>query len=465
MLSYLKKNYQFKLLLSLVIISVTWVNFNHIFWVNQGVINHDVKHYYSYLPAFFYEKDLKLNFLNDTNNLVTEGRYYSPKKTPDNRYVIKMSMGMAVSYLPFFGLAHVYAKYSGEEVNGFSPPYHFALQFSTLFYFLIGLYFLWKFLLLHYSELISTLTIILICFGTNVFFYLTFRAALSHIIGFSAMAILMYCLAQWHQRPSYFTSLKIGLLIGFLTLVRPINLLAVLPFILYNVNNLKSIKSQLTLFLNQKINLLIIGLTALLVVLPQLLYWHYATGHYLFNSYVEEGFYFNKPHIIKALFGFRKGWLIYTPIMIFSLIGLWFIYKTKKSYFFSILIFTIIYIYVAFSWWCWWYGGSYGQRVMIDIYPVLALPLAAFLHYVSDLKKFPKQIWITVISGLILLNLFQTTQAKFNIIHYDSMTYESYIKAFGVMTNNNEIKNLLQKPDYENALKGKEERELPYLGE
>jgi hypothetical protein len=200
-------------------------------------------------------------------------------------------------------------------------------------------------------------------------------------------------------------------------------------------------------------------------VLPQLLYWHYATGHFFFNSYVEEGFYFSEPHVIKALFGFRKGWLIYTPIMLLSLIGIWLIYKTKKSYFYSILIFTSIYIYVAFSWWCWWYGGSYGQRVMIDIYPILALPLAAFLHWVSDLKKFPKKIWIIAISALTLLNLFQTTQAKFNIIHYDSMTFDSYVKAFGVMTNNNEIKKLLQKPDYENALKGEVEREMPYLGE
>ncbi|MFN7911701.1 MAG: hypothetical protein ACK5QC_07730 [Bacteroidota bacterium] len=465
MLSYFKKNYQFKLVLSLVIISVTWVNFNHVFWVNQNVINHDVNHYYSYLPAFFYEKDLKLNFLNDTNNIVTEGRYYSPKKTPENGYVIKMSMGMAVSYLPFFGLAHAYAQWSGDEVNGFSPPYHFALQFSTLIYFLIGLYFLWKFLLLNYSKLISAVTILLICFGTNVFFYLTFRAALSHIIGFTGIAMLMYYSQKWHQNPSSTTSIKIGLLIGFLTLVRPINLLAVIPFLLYNFHGLNSLKSQIYFFVNQKINLLIIGFTAFLVVLPQLLYWHYATGHFFFNSYVEEGFYFSEPHVIKALFGFRKGWLIYTPIMLLSLIGIWLIYKTKKSYFYSILIFTSIYIYVAFSWWCWWYGGSYGQRVMIDIYPILALPLAAFLHWVSDLKKFPKKIWIIAISALTLLNLFQTTQAKFNIIHYDSMTFDSYVKAFGVMTNNNEIKKLLQKPDYENALKGEVERELPYLGE
>lgn len=38
------------------------------------------------------------------------------------------------------------------------------------------------------------------------------------------------------------------------------------------------------------------------------------------------------------------------------------------------------------------------------------------------------------------------------------MTFESYIKSFGVITNNNEIKKLYKTPDYENALKGIEER-------
>lgn len=462
---FLRKNYQFKLLLFLVITSATWVNFNHIFWVNQNVINHDVNHYYSYLPAFFYEKDLKLNFLNDTAYTTVEGRYYAPKKIEGNRYVIKMSMGMAVSYLPFFGLAHVYAKWNGDEVNGFSPPYHFALQFSTLFYFLVGLYFLWKLLILHYSKGISVITLLLICFATNVFFYLTFRAALSHIIGFTGIAMLLYYSQKWHQNPTITTSIKIGFIIGFITLVRPINFLAVSLFILYNINNVKSLKQKINLLLNNKVNLTLMFFTGLLAVLPQLLYWHYTTGQYFFNSYVEEGFFFDKPHLIKALFGFRKGWLIYTPIMLFALVGIWHIYKTKKEYYLSILLFTIIYIFVAFSWWCWWYGGSYGQRVMIDIYPVLALPLAAFLKNIFELRKSSKQIWISLISFLTLLNLFQTTQAKFNIIHYDSMTFKSYVKAFGVITNNNEIKKLLQKPDYENALKGKEERELPYLGE
>jgi hypothetical protein len=458
LIQFIKTGY-LKLIFFLVITSVTWVNFNHVFWENQHVIDHDVNHYYSYLPAFFYEKDLTLSFLNDTINQKIESRYYQPNKTINNKLIIKMSMGMAISYLPFFTAAHFYCKLFNLPANGFSPPYHFALQFSTLIYFLIGLFFLWKVLLNYFNKPISIITLLLICFATNVFFYLTFKAALSHIIGFTGIAMFLYYIIKWHNTPNYKTSIKLGLLIGFLTLVRPINILIVLIFVFYNVTSLKELKNKIIFFWKLKTQIFTLVLFAFIIVLPQLIYWKTITGSYFFNSYINEGFYFYNPHVFKALFGFRKGWFIYTPIMLFSIIGITQLFKTNKNLILMISIFLCVYIYVAFSWWCWWYGGSFSQRVMIDVYPLLAIPLAAFINYVFKLSFFKKSVFIGLFIGLTLLNLFQTTQAKFNIIHYDSMTFESYIKSFGVITNNNEIKKLYKSPDYKNALKGIEERE------
>src|SRR6185436_10253555 len=112
----------------------------------------------------------------------------------------------------------------------------------------------------------------------------------------------------------------------------------------------------------------------ILIFLPQLFYWKHQTGSWFFNSYLNEHFYFNNPHVFYGLFSFRKGWLVYTPIMFFALAGLYTLFKTMKEFFYPVLILFLLYIYVAFSWWCWWYGGSYGQRALIDIYPFLAVP-------------------------------------------------------------------------------------------
>jgi hypothetical protein len=459
-MSFIKRINVFKLqvILTLVIISVTWVNFNQVLWKHLDVVKHDVVNYYSYLPAFFYEKDLSLSFLNDTVNQKIEKQFYAPNYTPEGKPVIKMSMGMSVSYLPFFALAHVYAKYFNYPVNGFSEPYQFALQFSSLFYYLLGLWFLWKVLRIYFSKETSTLTLFLISFATNVFFYLTIIAAMSHIVGFAFISMFIYFTIKWHNLFQWKHLLLIGFIGGCLTLVRPINFLVFLFFALYGIQNPADFFKRIHLFLEKKWMILVMCVLAFLIVLPQLLYWHYVSGHYFFNSYVGEHFFFNKPHFVEALVGFRKGWLIYTPIMLFSLVGFFVVHQYLKTLSFALMVFVGIYVYVAFSWWCWWYGGSFSQRVMIDIYPFLAIPFAAFITHLSVQQKRVKQVVGSLFVFFTLLNLFQTMQAKYNIIHYDSMTVENYFRVFGTITTKPDANKYLKIPDYESAKLGKEER-------
>ena len=52
------------------------------------------------------------------------------------------------------------------------------------------------------------------------------------------------------------------------------------------------------------------------------------SGHFIFDPYKGEGFDFLRPNIYKAWFDFANGWLIYTPIMAFSIIG-WFILRKQ----------------------------------------------------------------------------------------------------------------------------------------
>ncbi len=94
---------------------------------------------------------------------------------------------------------------------------------------------------------------------------------------------------------------------------------------------------------------------------------------------------------------------------------------------------------------------------MIDLYPILALPFAAFLSWVTTrATKFKRLIWI-FIGCCVALNLFQTMQAKYNIIHYDSMTMESYFRVFGTTSKKPDREKYLKHPDYQKALKGMEE--------
>lgn len=448
------EKYNVKLIIALTVILVCWVNFNQQRWVLKDVIAHDITNYNSYLPALFYERDLSLSFLNETANRHIEALLYAPNYTPEGKPVIKMSMGMALTYLPFFGMAHVYCKLFNYPANGFSEPYHFALLFSSLVYHLIGLLFLWRVLRLYFNVNVSTLTLFCLGFATNVFYYLTMAGALSHTVDFMLMSIFLFYLIRWKTQRQWKFALYLGLTVGLLTLVRPINGLVFIFIVLFVAEGTKGIRSQVLLFWQLKWQLLILVLSAFMVVLPQLLYWKYVSGHYFFNSYVGEHFFFTNPHILKALFGFRKGWLIYTPIMVFSLFGFLYLKEGLKEFRLPLLIFFVIYVYVAFSWWCWWYGGSFGQRVLIDIYPLLALPFAAFLRNMMQGKRWQKQTVYVLVGFFTALNLFQSMQAKYNIIHYDSMTARAYFKVFGTTSKSADREKYLDPPDYEKAKRG-----------
>ena len=198
-------------------------------------------------------------------------------------------------------------------------------------------------------------------------------------------------------------------------------------------------------------------MVAFLVIFPQLVYWKYSTGSWVYYSYGEEGFYFNHPHIFDGFFSYRKGWFIYTPIMLFFVAGFFFMRKRIPELFLPLSIFLLLNIYVVFSWWCWWYGGSFGARPMIDSYGFLALPFAALVEKVIHQKKWQKIMAAAFLLFFMYLNLFQTRQYRTSMIHWDSMTKQAYWKVFLREQWPENYEKLISPPDYAKALKGKKE--------
>ena len=194
-----------------------------------------------------------------------------------------------------------------------------------------------------------------------------------------------------------------------------------------------------------------------LVILPQLFYWHLLTDHWVHYSYNDESFFWADPKVLKVFFSFRNGWLLYTPIMLTGLAGLFLLKKYAKPFAFIFPFTLIVAIYVISSWWCWWYGGTFGSRVFIDYYPMLAIGMGSlFTFFVSKFNsKRSIRIALGILAFFVILNQFQTFQYTRGIIHYDSMTPQAYFKAFGRDRRPHNQEALLDHPDYEAAKKGK----------
>lgn len=442
-----------KWVLVLTAVIITYINFNNHLWkFKHKVVFQDVVGYYCYLPAAFIYKDLSFSFIDKDPEFFKDKMFNS--KTEDGRRFQKMTMGLAFMYFPFFILGHVYAHLAGYETTGYSPPYFFSLIFSALFWLLAGLYYLRKVLLLYFNEWISALTMVLVVFATNLLYYTTLEAPMPHAYNFALFAVFLWFTIQWHLKPSVRNSLMTGLVFGMIVLIRPVNGLVVLFFAFYGVVSIKSFNNKLLLIAKHPYLILLIAITAFTVTVPQLFFWKFNTGDWFFYSYGKEGFFFENPQIIPGLFSYRKGWLLYTPIMVFALAGL-FTLSSKSSVFrVPLLIMLPFFIYVVYSWWCWWYGGSFGSRPMIDIYALLSLPLAGLISFAACRGRWLRNALLGVFFLLMLLNIFQTYQYKKGMIHFDAMSQEAYWFNFGRLYTDSYYFELLDPVDYDSLIVG-----------
>jgi len=449
----LLKNNKYTLLVFLIIALVyIWTVFNISRWSKNLVINNDIVSYYSYLPAAFIYNDLSFSFV-DSLPAGFEGRIWV-QTTPSGDRVQKMTMGLSVLYAPFFFIAHSLAQIIDLNANGYSEIYSMFLCFAGLFYGLLGLFILSKILLRFFNDKITALVILILAFGTNYFYYVTNEGEMSHSFSFFLFSLFFYFSLEWNKNQSIKNTISLGLTGGLIILVRPTNGVALLVPILFGIYDLKTLKSACNLYVKNWFKLLIIGLIVFLIFLPQLLYWNYATGNFLFYSYGKEGFFFSKPQIINGLFSYRKGWLVYTPIMLFAMAGIPILFKKMKDFSVAITIFFILNIYIIFSWWSWWYGGGFGARPLIESYVFLSIPLAVFIDFIFKQIKPIKYLFGILVFLFLSLNLFQTWQYRRTIIHWDSMTEEAYWAVFGKQHFPENYKDLIQTPDYQKALEG-----------
>ena len=419
------------------LIAAVWVTLNTRRWNHREILQWDTDGYYLYLPATLIHGDpLNLAFLDSippgkfpNNYRFGQGAFFVEST---GRYCDKYSMGTAVFELPFFLGAHAWcALFSPGEADGYSPPYHLAVALASAFWPWLGLLVLMRFLRRYVSDAHAAIALLALGLGTNLFFYSSFAGGMSHPFLFFLCALLIERTDRWYTTPSLRTALVIGACIGVATLTRPTCALFAFIPLCWRVRDqgLKLLRAHMA-------QLFAAASVAMLCVVPQLVYWKVTTGSFLFYSYGGETFDFAHPHVLDGLFGFRKGWFVYTPLALLGLFGIARVSRTEalRSYPLMLACFFLPFVRITFSWDPWWYGGGFGSRPMIDTLPLLALPLALLVRLSFSLNALAKSALVTLLVGCIALNVFQQWQYQRGIIHHEAMTFERWWEVFGEPT-------------------------------
>ncbi len=424
-------------------------------WQKQGseaAISWDVSGYYWYLPSFFIYKDAKQQSFADS--LI---KHYKP--TPDfqqayrhesGNYVMKYSSGLAVQLLPFFAVAHWAAPLLGFPADGFSLPYQFAVQFGSLFAAFIGLWLLRRLLLRYFSDGVTATVLLLMVFATNYLAYTAINGAMTHNWLFTLYCFLILYTIRFYERPTSRLASAIGVLIGLAMLTRPTEVIVLLLPLLWGIVNRKDLQQRMTFIQHHFSYFLLATVCAGAVGFLQLAYWKYASGHWLVYSYQDQSFSWLRPHLYNGLFSFRAGWLVYTPIMLFALIGFVPLYHKKFEGWWAIFIFMLLYIYITFAWDIWWYGGSLGQRAMVQSYAVLAFPIAAFIQMIQTKRSIFRWAFVGIALLFSYYNLWMTHQAhRGGMFFAGDMTRAYFWKILGrYSVDQNALKLLDTKEEY-----------------
>lgn len=407
-------------------------------YIPTNTLCYDVFGYYMYLPLAFKYNDITIqNYSTITDILNTyhaSETFYQAVKWDNGSWVMRYPIGLSVLFAPFYFIADGIAKFTNYPTDGFSKPYQLSILYGCLIYSIIGLYFVKKVLTLFFDDITSAITLFCIALGTNYFFHVSMhgQGAMSHNILFSLYAIITYLTIKWHKSHSFKIMLLLGIFIGISALCRPSEIISILIPLFYGVINWQSFKNKIQLLLKHKFQILGFIVITFLIGFIQFGYWKYASGKFIINPYGSgnpgEGLELFHPHILEVLFSFRKGWFIYTPIMLFTMIGFWQMYKHNKALFAPVFIYFIINFYIVSSWSCWWYGACFGVRSLIPSYAVLSIPLGYFVF--MALKHKLKILFIGLFTFCVALNLFQSWQMYFLIMDSTNMSRAYYFSTF-----------------------------------
>lgn len=364
----------------------------------QTLSSGDAKGYYEYLPWVLKHKNI--NYDNA----------YSYEQ--NNSRVLKYSYGTAFCQAPFYLVAQLFNNNSqSPEDLKFTDSFFICLGASLYIALACGFLFL-LFKKLSVSRFSSIIAMVLLYLGTNLLNYTVMEPFMSHVYSFFAITGFIYSIISFNQNQQKKYIIYAIVFLFLVIAIRPFNAIVVLPLIAIQFYKFKNWK------------LIVIYFAAMVIAyFIQLLCWRLQCGDWIFSSYRGEGFNWLDPQISNVLFSFRKGLFVYSPILIFGLVGL---LTLQQNRFFKISLLVVLglFIYAVSCWWHWPFGDSFGHRGFIDVYAIFGIGMAYLFE--TYRHKLIRIFFLMIASVCVFLNLVQSWQYNRGILPAEYMTFEKY---------------------------------------
>ena len=398
----------------LVFIAISFLVFNR--HQNTGYFNWrskmwaDQAGYYVYLPSFFL---YGMNGGQMPDNIVAKtGDGFSIDE--DGKIITRYTAGVAIMQAPFFVAIHALAGLTGQEQDGFSGLYHYVSSVAAIYYAFLGLLLLYIYLMFYFKKSIVILSLLSIFLGTNLLYYTIDATGMSHIYSFFLFALLLlasklFFAGSTGRRTKNLWFLVIAFTSALIVLLRPTNLVFVaLVFLLDTHSRITLIARFRHVFTPVRIIMVMVAFA--FVFLPQMLYWKYASGSYITDSYQGYGFSnWASPQIAKFLFSPNNGMFLYNPLYFLIVLALVIMIRHKKVNGYYIVLTLAGLIYLFSSWFIFSFGCGFGSRNFVEYTTVFTLPLGFLFSKIENEKKIIKSGVAVVLVLFIMMNVKLTS--------------------------------------------------------
>jgi hypothetical protein len=370
---------------------------------NRVLILSDGKYYYIWARSILLDHDI--DFSNDYQ--IMYGSDSPPPEaavlTPAGHAVNKYPVGMAILETPGLLVGHVIAR-SGTHspTDGVSPPYQVAVAWSLLFLYFASFVLLYRAMLgLEVTRLWAFGFCLTALLGTNLIHYVAKEPTMVHAAGVAVLNILLFLIVRWvsdHERIRAVHGILLGALVGLLFLIRNTNLLMA-PLLAAVVWTRRRISFRETI----PVFVAAAGIAALQPVSLWFLW-----GQLRLSTYVNESFTSGMSGVVNALVSARHGLLVYSPwyaaLLLAAAYGAFCFPKSRRICIAAIVSFVLLAIANG-TWWCWWFGYSYGNRAFVESLPLLSLAAALSVSRLTTGRKAAIAL-LVVMAAVVALNLY-----------------------------------------------------------
>jgi hypothetical protein len=384
--------------------------------------------YYAYLPSLAIDHNLDMKTpkafgwtVVGTHPLPYVWDGITPYRAT-GKLLDKYTIGTALLQAPFFLAANFAARpVFKAPADGYSWPYQAANALAGIVYFTAGAYLLLRLLLARFDPLTSGLTALAVLFATSAVHYASYAASFSHAYSFFLVALLAVLLPGYQAksagRESVCQAAAIGLVLGLIAITRVTNVvIVVIPFVVFCEKHARNRNASSAL-----LELVSSVFCFLLVCSLQIAYWHARTRHFLVNSYQGEYFNWGNPQLMGFMFSVKAGLFFWAPVLLFSIFGFPGFVRKERLLGLAVGVVLLLEIYICSSWWSWWFGANYGgARPMVDMLPLVALPLGYGVDWFR--ARLGLAATTTVIVTLVGLNLFLMISRWHNYIPWTTDT-------------------------------------------